>query len=63
MSRHELAIMVSASILSEVHGRLSKLARQPPNAFLSSNLFSLEHTDPWLSQGAWWSAYRFMHFC
>ena len=23
----------------------------------------LVHTDPWLSQGAWWSAYRFMHFC
>ena len=21
------------------------------------------HTDPWLFQGAWWSAYRFMHFC
>ena len=21
------------------------------------------HTDPWLSQGAWWSAYCFMHFC
>ena len=21
------------------------------------------HTDPWLSQGAWWSAYRFMRFC
>ena len=23
----------------------------------------VQHTDPWLSQGAWWSAYRFMHFC
>ena len=21
------------------------------------------HTDPWLSQGASWSAYHFMHFC
>ena len=21
------------------------------------------HTDPWLSQGAWWSAYSFMYFC
>ena len=21
------------------------------------------HTDRWLSQGVWWSAYRFMHFC
>ena len=21
-----------------------------------------KHTDPWLSQGVWWSAYRFMHF-
>ena len=21
------------------------------------------HTDPWLSQGAWWSVYLFMHFC
>ena len=21
------------------------------------------HTDPWLSQGAWWSAYHFMYFC
>ena len=20
------------------------------------------HTDPWLYQGAWWSAYRFMPF-
>ena len=21
------------------------------------------HTNPWLSQGLWWSAYRLMHFC
>ena len=21
------------------------------------------HTDPWLYEGAWWSAHRFMHFC
>ena len=24
---------------------------------------AIRHTDPWLSQGAWWSAYRFIHFC
>ena len=22
-----------------------------------------KHTDTWLSQGAWWSAYRFINFC
>ena len=25
--------------------------------------FRTVHTDPWPSQGAWWSDYRFMYFC
>ena len=31
--------------------------------FTPKPLSHAKHTDPWLSQGAWWSAYGFMHFC
>ena len=34
-----------------------------PNYFVPPLDLLTPHTDPWLSQGAWWSAYRFMHFC
>ena len=30
---------------------------------VNSNRRAIYHTDPWLSQGAWLSASRFMPFC
>ena len=30
------------------------------NSYERKVIFQLSHTELWLSQGAWWSAYRFM---